>query len=86
MPYLARASMKSATSGTIVNVNGPDKTLDAGADLAQRLGQRGRYTSYIRCIILSYDNVCLLKPISRIKSKSFPFGCSNAGANNATSN
>ena len=42
VPYLARASMKSATSGTIINVNGPDKTSDVGADLAQRLGQRGR--------------------------------------------
>ena len=64
--------MKSATSGTIINVNGPDKTSDAGTDLAQRLGQRGRYTSYIRCIIL-YNNICLLKQISSIKSKYFPF-------------
>ena len=47
VPYLARASIKSATSGTIINVNGPDKTSDVGADLAQRLGQRGRYTLYV---------------------------------------
>ena len=56
MPYLARASIKSATSGTIINVNGPDKTSDVGADLAQRLGHRGRYTfMYIIYNIIMYD-------------------------------
>ena len=43
VPYLARASMKSSTSGTIINVNGPDITLDPGAALAHRLSLGGTF-------------------------------------------
>ena len=45
IPYLARASMKSSTSGTIINVNGPDTTLDPGAALVHRLCQGGKLRS-----------------------------------------
>ena len=43
VPYLAKASMKSSTSGTIINVNGPDITIDPGAALAHRLSLGGKY-------------------------------------------
>ena len=43
MPYLAKASMKSSTSGTIINVNGPGITIDPGAALAHRLSLGGKY-------------------------------------------
>ena len=60
VPYLAKASASSATGGSVINVNGPQITVNPGAAHAHKLGQ-GAMDELTRT--LAIDLVIYLKKI-----------------------